>query len=148
MNESYFERYLSDYLRNNNFYLGFDFNSFSLVKEEAEIAQNAFENYRKNGYSVSGAIEISLSDLFSQVGISRSEMVEEILREILDTDSLTEREEAFVQKSIIVNPSLFENVVAKRFGLDPSSAEEMHEELAGRVKEAYRNYFTEFVNLN
>ena len=98
---SFFLGCLSNYLRENNFYIGFDFSSFERVKSDAALAEEAFETYRKRGYSLDQAMELTMNDLFANVGESRHQAIETCLIGILGIHDLTEVEEEFVQKTAI-----------------------------------------------
>lgn len=139
---SFFLGCLSNYLRENNFYIGFDFSSFERVKSDAALAEEAFETYRKRGYALDQAMELTMNDLFANVGESRHQAIETCLIGILGIHDLTEVEEEFVQKTAIQGNGVFEGIKEFRYGLDPASLDENYDEFRKRVSDAYVNRFS------
>lgn len=76
---NYFKLYLQHYMREHSFEQSDIASAF--VEDRAELAAESFEQSRKAGYSVVGAMEIANRDLFTNVGASIWETAYDFLEE-------------------------------------------------------------------
>lgn len=146
MELDYFRTYLLTYLSDHGFEPEMMENP--VVTGNIERANEEFEVARRNGYSVPGAVELALQQLFVGIGDSPREALSEILIDDFGsrlglTDSKQESELGQIDFQLILefwikrlseNPSVMQGFeMESGIGLDPDILEESRDKLISRI---------------
>ena len=135
---NYFSDFLESYLKDNKFALGVDYNSGEQIVSDGKMAAQIFEDYRKEGLDVTDSISLAIKAMFdSSVGLSRYEIIEDCLLNILGNEDLTTEEQDSAMETAVTHDELFENLDRLRYGLDPYDYKVHRNEIIGKCAEIF-----------
>lgn len=137
----YFLNYLQNYLRDHHFdelVIESDF-----VKERAEAANDIHDVQMRAGYSLFGATEFALKDLFAGVGESPYDVFTDILEEDFSSifNSMSQEEQDKLVERLSMETDLLEiYALEDGIGMMPEVKEEMRPEVVSRVGQYLKSY--------
>lgn len=128
---SYYGRYLQNYLRESRFELADD---TAFIQERADRAAEAYEQARHEGASVAGSQELAMATLTRGLGISRWNVLQEVLENEFTHEIPDERREAFAEKLLPQVENVFQGYDLSADGFSDSKAyTNLYLELTGAV---------------
>lgn len=128
---SYYGRYLQNYLRESRFELADD---TAFIQEWADRAAEAYEQARHEGASVAGSQELAMATLTRGLGISRWNVLQEVLENEFTLEIPDERREAFAEKLLPEVENVFQGYDLSADGFSDSKAyTNLYLELTGAV---------------